>query len=109
MHSSNLIPAPARLLRLADVDNVAVATGACDAGMELAVDRMTVRLIDRIAVGHKVALRDIAVGDKVYKFGCPIGSATVPIRAGQHVHTHNLKSDYLPTFTFEQGRKFIKD
>ena len=98
-----------RLLRLAAADNVAVATATCEAGTDVSIDQTTLRLCDRIAVGHKVAIRDIAAGEKVIKFGCPIGSATRPIRVGQHVHTHNLKSDYLPTFTLENGRKFVKD
>ncbi len=94
--------APAvRLLRLGAADNVAVATGACEAGVELMVDGVALRLLERIAVGHKVALRDVATGEKVVKFGCPIGSAIRAIRAGEHVHTHNLKSDYLPTFTLD--------
>ena len=96
-----------RLLRLAASDNVAVATRACEAEALMSIDGGavggTIRLVDPIAVGHKVALRDIAAGEKVLKFGCPIGSATRPILAGQHVHVHNLKSDYLPTFTLGQN------
>lgn len=41
--------------------------------------------------GHKVALRDIADGAPVRKYGQVIGAATEPIRAGDHVHTHNLR------------------
>jgi hypothetical protein len=33
----------------------------------------------------------------VIKYGAPIGSATRDIAPGEYVHTHNLKSDYLPT------------
>jgi len=44
-----------------------------------------------------VAIRPIGPGEKVLKYGCPIGSATEPIQPGQHVHTHNLRSDYLPS------------
>jgi altronate hydrolase len=40
--------------------------------------------------GHKVALHDLAAGDEVHKYGQLIGVATQPIRAGEHVHTHNL-------------------
>ncbi len=54
-------------------------------------------------MGHKVAVAAIAPGEKVYKYGCPIGSATCPIEVGRHVHVHNLKSDYFPTFTREPG------
>jgi hypothetical protein len=52
-------------------------------------------------MGHKVALVPIAAGEKVCKYGAPIGSATRQIRPGEHVHTHNLASDYLPTYTLD--------
>ena len=41
-------------------------------------------------MGHKIALRDIAKGEPVIKYGFPIGEATEDIPAGGHVHTHNL-------------------
>ncbi|MBP1357632.1 MAG: UxaA family hydrolase [Sulfolobus sp.] len=47
---------------------------------------------DSIPLGHKIALKDIKAGEKVIKYGRPIGVATKDIKAGQHVHTHNLKS-----------------
>jgi hypothetical protein len=50
-----------------------------------------------IPLGHKVAARDIHSGEKIVKYGAPIGSAIANIAAGDHVHLHNLKSDYLPT------------
>lgn len=40
--------------------------------------------------GHKVALRDIGAGEVVRKYGWPIGHATQPIAAGDHIHVHNL-------------------
>ena len=43
-------------------------------------------------IGHKVALRDLAVGDSVIKYGQDIGRVVAPIRRGDHVHTHNLKT-----------------
>jgi altronate dehydratase len=51
-----------------------------------------------VPLGHKIAARAIAAGEKIIKYGVPIGSATRAIAAGEHVHTHNLRSDYLPTF-----------
>jgi altronate dehydratase len=58
---------------------------------------------ESVPLGHKVAARDIAAGEKIIKYGAPIGSATCAIRAGEHVHTHNLRSDYLPTFARGEG------
>jgi (2R)-sulfolactate sulfo-lyase subunit alpha len=45
-----------------------------------------------VPIGHKVALRDLAVGDTVVKYGQDIGRVVAPIRKGDHVHTHNLKT-----------------
>lgn len=55
-------------------------------GQELRLD-----VLDQVPLGHKVALRDIAAGDPVVKYGVTIGLATGNIQAGQHVHVHNLK------------------
>jgi len=52
--------------------------------------RATIR--QDVPIGHKVALRDLAVGDTVIKYGQDIGRVVVPIRKGDHVHTHNLKT-----------------
>ena len=45
-----------------------------------------------IPLGHKVALTSIPVESKIIKYGVPIGLATEEISAGQHVHTHNLRT-----------------
>jgi (2R)-sulfolactate sulfo-lyase subunit alpha len=45
-----------------------------------------------VPIGHKVALKDLAVGDTVIKYGQDIGRVVAPIRKGDHVHTHNLKT-----------------
>ena len=45
-----------------------------------------------IPIGHKVALRDMAVGETVYKYGVDIGKVVAPIRTGEHAHVHNIKT-----------------
>ena len=45
-----------------------------------------------VPIGHKVALKDLAVGDTVIKYGEDIGKVVAAIRKGDHVHTHNLKT-----------------
>jgi (2R)-sulfolactate sulfo-lyase subunit alpha len=52
----------------------------------------TVEATQDIPLGHKIALRDIAQGSDVIKYGRSIGEATQNITAGQHVHTQNVKS-----------------
>ncbi|MGZ8259632.1 MAG: UxaA family hydrolase [Caldimonas sp.] len=45
-----------------------------------------------IPIGHKVALRDMAPGDTVVKYGIDMGKVTTPIRKGEHAHVHNIKT-----------------
>ena len=57
---------------------------------------MVIHPLDNVEVredGHKYALRDIAEGENVVKYGMPIGHATRPIARGEHVHVHNLKTN----------------
>ena len=62
-----------------------------------------------VDVGHKFAVRPIQSGSRIVKYGAPIGVATRDVEAGEDVHTHNMASDYLPTFTLEEGHKFVKE
>lgn len=45
-----------------------------------------------VPIGHKVALRDLRSGDTVIKYGEDIGRMTAPVRRGEHVHVHNLRT-----------------
>ena len=45
-----------------------------------------------IPLGHKIATVERAAGDSVIEYGIPIGKASEPMRVGDYVHTHNLKS-----------------
>jgi (2R)-sulfolactate sulfo-lyase subunit alpha len=45
-----------------------------------------------VPIGHKVALKDLSVGDTVIKYGEDIGRIVASVRKGDHVHTHNLKT-----------------
>ena len=51
-----------------------------------------IRVTEKIKFGHKFAIRDIRRGERIVKYGEPIGIATRDIRSGQHVHIHNLES-----------------
>lgn len=78
------------LLRLDPTDDVAVALRELAAGERLAVGGAAVEVRETIEFGHKLALRDLAAGAKVLKFGWPIGILTAAVRAGDPVHSHNL-------------------
>ena len=45
-----------------------------------------------IPIGHKLAIRDLAVDNTVVKYGADIGRVVAPIRQGEHVHVHNVKT-----------------
>lgn len=84
-----------RLLVLAPGDNIAVARLEIAAGTELQVAGRRLPLQRALGFGHKIALRDIAVGERIVKYGAPIGSATMAIALGDYVHSHNVASDYM--------------
>ena len=80
------------VLVISERDNVATALEALAAGRILDVDGTSITTTEAIAPGHKVALRPIAVGEPVIKYGSPIGLASADIAPGSHVHTHNVSS-----------------
>ncbi|MEA3211501.1 MAG: altronate dehydratase small subunit [Chthoniobacter sp.] len=96
--SLTMHPTDPRLLRLHPADNVLTVIRALEAGERISVEGQEVVVAARLPLGHKLAARAIAAGEKIFKYGAPIGSATQAIAPGDHVHMHNLRSDYLPTF-----------
>jgi len=97
------------LLLLSPQDNVAVALRALETGQRARVGSDMIEILDAVPMGHKVAVRLIRVGQKVIKYGAPIGSATVNIQHGRHVHTQNLKSDYTPTYTLDGDNPYLTE
>jgi hypothetical protein len=93
-----------RLLLLDPRDNVLVVRSRIRAGERVIVEGEAVAVPVDLPLGHKVARAAIAAGDKVVKYGAPIGSATEAVAAGAHVHVHNVKSDYTPTYHLEDAR-----
>lgn len=91
-------------------DMVAVALMPLEKHLALQVGGEEVRLEEEIPQGHKFALREIAEGEKVIKYGEPIGIAKCPIKKGEWVHTHNLKTGLgdLLTYQYEPREKATK-
>lgn len=83
-------------IALDPADDVAVALRDVAAGVTLRVRQgdgvREIVLRAPIALGHKLALRALAPGDAVRKYGQPIGATTAAIATGEHVHVHNLRS-----------------
>ncbi len=53
---------------------------------------VTIKIISDIPIGHKVALQDLASGDTVIKYNTDIGKVIAPIKKGEHLHVHNVKT-----------------
>ena len=80
-------------------DSVAVVvTEGVKAGQQLTAlildenRTITVPCVADIPLGHKVAMKDMAVGDTVIKYGVDIGKVVVAIKTGEHSHVHNIKT-----------------
>lgn len=97
------------VLLLAPGDNIAVAASELAAGTEREVAGVRVVLERKVEVGHKFAVKRIAKGERVIKYGAPIGVATQDIAPGDYVHLHNVTSDYIPTYTLDAGHEFLKE
>jgi altronate hydrolase len=85
-------------------DNVAVAARHLPPGAELQIADKTIVLTGRIGLGHKIALRPIARGEPIYKYGQIIGFASRDVGVGDHVHVHNVGAD-----AFERDYAFCRD
>ena len=91
--------APSQLILLHEDDNVLVVVARVEAGDILPVGGGTVPAREGITVGHKVARHALKAGDKVIKYGAPIGSMTAAAEPGEWIHMHNMQSDYIPVHT----------
>jgi altronate dehydratase small subunit len=91
-----------RLLFLNPKDNVCTAITPIAGGTTLRINGHTVLIKQNIPLGFKIAGCNIATNEAIMKYGVSIGSATRDIALGELVHLHNMKSDYLPTYTLEK-------
>jgi len=98
---SRVTPSNPHLLLLDETDNVLLATRAIAAGTPVTIEGHPIILGTELALGHKVARRPIAAGEAVLKYGVTIGVASEPIDRGEHVHIHNIVSNYTRTHTIE--------
>lgn len=82
-------------------DNVLVCRQHAFRGQSITLDGGIVVLPDEITVGHKIARRDLKAGEKIIKYGAPIGSMKTDAARGAHIHMHNMQSDYIKSHTRE--------
>ncbi|WP_270087889.1 UxaA family hydrolase [Sphingobacterium sp. SYP-B4668] len=95
-----------KIFKVHSQDNVFVVKIPLARGEVVQIDGVSFQIQYDLDRGHKIASQIIRKGDKIIKFGLSIGSAIADIMVGEHVHIHNLQSDYLPTYT--SSHRFTK-
>jgi hypothetical protein len=95
---------PGQAILLHESDNVLVAVAPVAAGDVLPVTGGSVTAREAVAVGHKIARHALRPGDKIVKYGAPIGSMTAAAEPGDWIHMHNMKSDYIAAHLRGAGR-----
>ena len=83
------------------MDNVLIARCDIKKGERVLIENEEIEIKIDVKLRFKVASKAIMPEEKIIKFRTPIGSATMPIEIGDVVHVHNMKSDYLPTYTIQ--------
>ncbi|MCY0869497.1 MAG: UxaA family hydrolase, partial [Firmicutes bacterium] len=96
------------VMLLHEADDVAVALRDIRAGEVVATGRAgtapggtALAVVQDVARGHKIALRALAQGQVVRKYGASIGRTKIPVAAGEWVHTHNLATGLAGVKTYE--------
>lgn len=80
-------------VKIHSLDNVAVALRDLAAGETLRVEAQDIVLSQAVVRGHKFALKPIAAGEAITKYGLPIGHALDAIAPGEHIHSQNAKTN----------------
>ena len=82
-----------KFLKINPADNVAVAIAPLSAGEKINVDGQEITLNEDIPAGHKFALKNLAEGENVIKYGYPIGHAREARRQGDWMNEHNIQTN----------------
>ena len=93
-----------KTIQLAASDNVVVCTESLNVNDEVLILNISVRIEKQVGIGHKLACRSIQKDELIIKYGVAIGTATCDIPFGAHVHIHNMKSNYIPTYLIEERK-----
>ena len=82
-------------LMISEKDNVATSLAEVEPGAEVEIrlgkEVSSIKALDKVPFGFKIAVSDIPAGSGVIKYGEPIGIASQDIKKGQLVHVHNIE------------------
>lgn len=95
-----------RCIKIHKLDSVAVAVEPLKSGETVTVDATEIHLLNDIPAGHKFALKDIPQNENIIKYAYPIGHAKCHIKKGEHIHTHNTKSNLTGVLEYDYNPDF---
>ena len=99
----------AKAIQIDDSDNVATVASEVSKGERVEVLSpdgsvlMMPETLGDVPFGHKIALKSIARGEDVVKYGEVIGVASAEIKVGEWLHTHNVESVRVPTSKLQEA------
>lgn len=95
-------------IKINENDNVIVAIKELKKGEKTSVDATEVEALEDIPAGHKMAIKDIKKDADVVKYGFRIGTAKEDIKAGQWIHTHNVKQHSVIYWNISMNRYILR-
>lgn len=95
-----------KCIKIHVLDSVAVAVEPLKAWETVTVENIEIILLNDIPAGHKFALKDIPENEDIIKYAYPIGRARCDIKKGEHIHTHNTKSNLAGVLEYEYNPDF---
>lgn len=93
------------IIQIHPADNVAVALQDLESGEPTEAGVM---LLQAVLRGHKFAIKPIAAGQNIIKYGLPIGHALVDIAVGEHIHSQNAKTNLSDLDQYQYQPEFVE-
>lgn len=87
-------------------DNVVIALKNYKKGETITLDGDSLILLEDVSKGHKIALGNIEKDEDIIKYGMPIGHAITPVKKGEWIHTHNIKTNLKDLSDYIYNPKF---
>ncbi|MBQ2922090.1 MAG: altronate dehydratase [Tyzzerella sp.] len=99
-----------KVIKIHPSDKVAVAINTLKAQETFEIDGNEYVAKAEVPAGHKIAIEPMKAGENIIKYGFPIGHAKVDIAVGEHVHSHNVKSNLgdLLEYTYQPAIQEIE-
>lgn len=95
------------ILKINPADNVVVAIQPQSAGAVITVDGKKITVLEDVPAGHKIAIKDLAEGENVIKYGFPIGHAKEAKKAGSWMNENNIKTNLAGLLSYEYHPKDV--